>query len=602
MTWTWLRLAWSKIAALVSSRRLDDDFDDELASHLALAEDDARRRGLDADAARRAALRQLGGVTRAMELHRDTRGVPVIDSLRQDLAYASRTLRKTPVFTFVIIASLALGIGANTAVFTLLNAVLLRPLPVPQPEQMVRLTAAPILSYAMYQDLRERQRVFTDMAASSREWQVRLTLDSPSGSGTSGAGAGGVTVADGVTGAVTIDNAPTGFVSANYFPVLGLTPQIGRFFAADEDRLPGSAESQGSVAVLSDGFWTRQFGRDPGVLGRTIYVNRSPCRVIGVAPRGFAGEAVGQTVDVFVPLVPFSSQSYLTERRGQFTRTIARMKPGVTLDQARRAMTPLFHQLLEQQWRDHPVTRPRDNKPARDHAFEVIAAATGVDGDNLRFTFTTPLYIVMAIVAAVLLIACANVANLLLARAAWRRREFSVRLGLGCSRGRLVRQLLTESLLLASLGTISGLLLAYWGSRALHAMADAGPLSLTPDLRVLAFVVSVTLLTGVGFGIAPALRGSRIDVALALNEHGRRGAGGGPRRRVSRTLVMSQIGLSLMLLIGAGLLVRSLYNLRHVDLGFEPEQVVVFHVAHNSRHERSRGGGPDDRRGAPARQ
>jgi putative ABC transport system permease protein len=569
---TWLRVAWSKVAALVRSRRLDDDFDDELASHLALAEDDARRRGLDADAARRAALRQLGGVTRAMELHRDTRGVPVIDSLRQDLAYALRTLRKTPVFTIVVIASLALGIGANTAVFTLLNAVLLRTLPVPQPEQLVRLSAAPILSYAMAQDIRERQQVFTDVFSSSPEWQVRLTI--PPASGSSGA------AASGAAGAITIDNAPTLFVSANYFSVLGLTPRIGRFFTADEDRLPASAESQGSVAVLSEGFWARQFGRDPNVLGRIIQVNRSLCRVVGIAPRGFAGESVGQMVDVWVPLVPFSPNDYLTERRGQFTRSVARLKPGVTLDQARRAMTPLFHQLLEQQWRNDPRTRPRDNKPARDHAFDITPAATGVDGDALRYTFTTPLYIVMAIVGAVLLIACANVANLLLARAAWRRREFSVRLGLGCSRGRLVRQLLTESLLLASVGAASGLLLAYWGSRTLHAMADAGPLALAPDWRVLLFVVTVTMLTGIGFGIAPALRGSRIDVAMALNEHGRRGAGGGPRRRVSRTLVMAQIGLSLMLLIGAGLLVRSLYNLRGVDLGFKPEQVVVFQVAH----------------------
>jgi predicted permease len=567
---TWLRLAWSKLAALVSSRRLDDDFDEELASHLAHAEDDSRRRGLDADAARRAALRQLGGVTRTLELHRDTRGVPVIDSLRQDLGYALRTMRKTPVFTLVIIASLALGIGANTAVFTLLNAVLLRTLPVPRPEQLVQLRAEPILSYAMYQDLRERQQVFSGMLASSREWQVRLTVHSPVGPGTPGG-----------PGPLTIDNAPTAFVSASYFPVLGLTPQIGRFFSDDEDRLPESAESQGSVAVLSDGFWARQFGRDPGVLGRVIDVNRSPCRVIGVAPRGFAGEIVGQTVDVFVPLVPFSPQRYLTERRGQFTRTIARMKPDVTLDQARRAMTPLFQQLLEQQWRSHPETRPRDGKTARDHAFLVTGSPTGIDGNNLRLTFTTPLYIVMGIASLVLLIACANVANLLLARAAWRRRELSVRLGLGCSRGRLVRQLLTESLLLASLGAASGLLLAFWGSRALHAMADAGPLALAPDLRVLAFVVGVAVLTGLGFGIAPALRGSRIDVALALNEHARRGASGGPRRLVSRTLVMAQIGLSLMLLIGAGLLIRSLYNLRHVDLGFEPQQVVVFQVAHN---------------------
>ena len=213
---TMLRLAWEKVRAVFVGNRLDREFEDELASHIEFAVEDARRRGLDPEQARREALRRLGGMQSTRELHRDTRGLPLMDALVQDLSYGVRTLRRTPVFTLVVVASLALGIGANTAVFTIINAVLLRTLPVPDPQQLVRLSASPVLSFAMYQDLRPRQQVFTDILATTREWQVRLEVTGP-------------------TGTSTLDNVPTSFVSTNYFDVLLVRPQIGRFFLAQDD-------------------------------------------------------------------------------------------------------------------------------------------------------------------------------------------------------------------------------------------------------------------------------------------------------------------------------------------------------------------------------
>jgi len=558
---TLFRLAWEKVRAVLSGKRLDRDFEDELASHLELAIEDARRRGLNPEQARREALRRLSGVQGTRELHRDTRGLPLIDAFVQDVSYGVRTLRRTPVFTLVVVASLALGIGANTAVFTIINAVLLRALPVPHPEELVRLGASPVLSFAMYQDLRARQQVFTDILATTREWQVRLTI--PDRAGTS-----------------TLDNVPTAFVTANYFDVLLIRPHVGRFFVEQDDQHPQSAEAEGSVAVISDGLWERQFARDPGVIGRVVHVNRSVCRVIGVAPRGFVGESVGVAVDLWVPVISFSPRNYLEGRGGQFTQSIARLKPGLTIAQAQQAMTLLFRELRQAEWNTYPETRHRTTLESS--AIRVVAASTGLD-NGLRWRFSTPLWITMAIVAAVLLIACANVANLLQARSAWRRGEFSVRLALGCGRRRLVRQLLTESMLLASMGTLAGLGLAYWGTHTLAVMADAGPLDLGPDRTVLAFVVGITLFTGLGFGISPALGGTRADLAAALTQQGRAGTGRHVRRRLSRTLVLVQVALSLALLIGAGLLVRTIYNLGHVDLGFQPEQILMFDVAHNLR-------------------
>jgi predicted permease len=553
-----------RLRSLVRRCRVERELDEEIRYHLEELTRQNMKRGLSPAEARSDALRRFGAVTQIQEDCRDKRRTRWLEDLAGDARYALRTLWKTPAFTAAVLASLALGIGANTAVFTLIHAVILRPLPVPQPEELVEVTASPVFSFAMYRDVCQRQRVFTGIMASSREFPVRLNI--PRG-----------------TESFTLDNIPTTFATANYFSVLKVQPQIGRFFSEEEDQIPESAESQGSVAVLSDALWTRQFGRDPGVLGRVIYVNRSACHVIGVAPRGFTGDVVGIATDVWVPLTPFSPRRYLEGRGGMFTRSLARLKPGVSLEQARAAMHPLYQQLLAAEWAQYPQWKPRNPRPIQEYPMHVRAAEAGLDS-GVRSKFAKPLWIVMAIVAAVLLIACANVGNLLLARSTWRRREFGLRLALGCGRGRLMRQLLTESLMLAAMGAGLGLAISYWGSRSLSLMAGVREIDLGPDVTVLVLLAVVVMLTGIGFGSAPAWRAGRVDLAASLGDQARGSAGRHVRQRLSRTLVVTQVALSLALLIGAGLLIRSIYNLRHLDPGFRPEHVLIFDMAHNPRN------------------
>lgn len=553
---------WEKIKALFSNTRLDREFDDELAGHIELLIDEGVQRGLTRAAARRQAMQRLGGVQNTRELHRETRGVPMIETIVQDLRYALRSLRKTPAFTAVVVASLALGIGANTAVFTLIHAALLRPLPAPHPEELVEVSAAPVFSFAMYRDVAASQQVFTGITASAPD-RVRLTIP-------------------GAAGSATLDNISLGMVTANFFAVLELQPQIGRFFTVEDDRNPESADSEGSVAILSDSLWTRQFGRDPAVLGKLIQVNRSACRIVGVAPRGFTGNSVDYSYDLFVPVTPFSRRDHLEGRGGMFTLSLARLKPGVTIVQARKAMAPVYQRLLAAEWVQYPQWKPRNPKPIQDYRLTVRPAASGL-GSRLRHTYSKPLWIVMAIVAAVLLIACANVANLLLARSTWRRREFSLRLALGCGRGRLIRQLLTESVLLAVMGALAGVAISYRGSQALTLMADAGTLDLRPDATVLAFLAAMAVLTAIGFGLAPAWRAGNVDLSAELTGQARGGTGRHVRQRLNRTLVVTQVALSLALLIGAGLLIRTIYNLRSLDPGFSPEHVVIFDMTHKPR-------------------
>jgi putative ABC transport system permease protein len=557
---------------------LEAAYEDALAAGLSEAEAEARAvqgydwRLLECELSRAEQPLAAQTLQPSLELI-ERKGGTRMESLLQDLRFGVRMLVKNPGFTLIAVLTLALGIGANTAVFTLINALLLRALPVANPHELVVINAGGrgtpgIISFPMYRDLRARQQVFTDILASAGETLVRLII--PNGAGTA-----------------EVDNVRTSQVTANYWPVLGIQPALGRFFTEDEDRIPNSSETAGSVAVLSYSFWERQFGRDPSVLGRTVVVNRRPCQVIGVAPRGFFGERVGSEPDLWAPLISFSPAGWQEARRGQFTREIGRLKPGVSREQAQTAMTLLFQQLVQAERTQVPPENPNRAPAIQDYFIQLEPGATGLSSGLLRQTFTQPLWIIMAIVALVLLIACANVANLQLARAVARQREISVRLALGCGRFRLLRQLLTESLLLSALGTIAGLLIAWWGSRVLLRMVDTGAvqlrLDLSPDARVLLFTVAMMMLTGIGFGLAPAWRASSFDLAAAMKEQAR-GTGGGVRQYLGRTLVVLQVALSLLLLIGAGLLIRSLQNLRQIDLGFRPEQVLLFELAHNPQN------------------
>ncbi len=562
-----------QLLALFRRRTAEAELDEELRYHLEKEIERHIAGGMSPQDARRAAFRGFGGFEQKKEECRDARRLGLVEDLLQDLRYGGRMLWKKPAFTMVAVLTLGLGIGANTAVFTLINALLLRSLPVPSPHEIVAVNALNIkgrtgffgsLSFPMYRDLRARQEVFTDILAARTINPVRLTI--PSG-----------------TGSVDVDNVQTSLVSANYFKVLDVQPFLGRFFSEDDDRNPGSSETAGSLVVLSHSFWERQFGLDPGVLDRVVIVDRSPCRVIGVAPRGFFGEKVGSEPDLWAPLITFSPRNLLESRGFRSIYGIGRLKPGMSREQAQAAMTLLFRQLIQPELTQTPSRTPNRASAIEDFVIRLEPGATGFSFGRLRQTFAKPLWIIMAIVALVLLIACANVANLLFARAVARRREISVRLALGCGRFRLMRQLLTESLMLSVLGTLAGIFIAWWSSHVLLRMVDTEPvplrLDLSPDMHVLLFAAAVMLLTGIGFGLAPAWRASRFDLTSAMNDQ-TRGTGQSVKQYLGRTLVVIQVALSLLLLIGAGLFIRSLNNLNRIDLGFRPEQVLHFQLAH----------------------
>src|SRR5262245_24628465 len=494
------------------------------------------------------------------------------DEMFQDLRFGVRMMLKNKVFTAVAVLTLALGIGANTAVFTLINALVLRSLPVANPDELVIIKASGPgkmgmmgMSYPAYRELRARQEVFTDIAVTDMGAIRRLTI--PANNGT-----------------VELDNIQTSTVSANYWSVLGVQPALGRFFSEEDDRDAGTSETAGSLVVLSYSLWERQFGRDPGVLDRTVILDRSPCRLIGVAPRCFFGDRVGRETDLWVPFVSFSPANSSAGRAMAIITQLARLKPGVSRLQAQAAMTLIYQQLTQAQMERFPPNL-RTLK-IQDFSIQLEPAGTGLSSAGLRETFTQPLWIVMAVVALVLLIACANVANLLLARAVARQREITVRRALGCGRFRLMRQLLTESLLLSALGTVLGFFVAWWGSHLLLRMVDTSDvplrLNISPDAPVLLFTAAVMLLTGIGFGLAPAWRAGKVDLSSAMKDQAR-GTGQRVRQYLGRALVIFQVALSLLLLISAGLLIRSLHNLRQIDIGFRPQNVVLFDLAHNPR-------------------
>ncbi|MBZ5726083.1 MAG: ABC transporter permease [Acidobacteriia bacterium] len=486
-------------------------------------------------------------------------------TLVQDLRYALRTLRKAPLFTSVAVLSLALGIGANTAIFTLIDQLLLQVLPVQHPEELVLLTArgnhygsntgSNAISYPMYQDFRDKNQVFQSMFC---RFDMTLSLTS-----------------EGRTELVTGE-----LVSGNYFPVLGVGAALGRVFTAADDLMQGGHP----LAVLSYGFWKTRFAGDRGVVGRRIVVNGYPLTVVGVSQAGFDGVEPGYAPQIRIPITMKKEMTpgpwySLNERRSRFAQVFGRLKPGITLERAKAGLQPLFHQILAMEVQDQAFARATEHTKQQflKMWMDLLPAAKGRSG--LRRQFSKPLEALMAMVGLVLLIACSNVANLLLARATARQKEVAVRLALGAGRLRLVRQLLAESLLLSALGGALGLGLAVWIDKALVGFLPAGtvPLAIssTPDARVLGFTAAVALLTGLLFGLAPALQATRPELARTLKDEGGAvvgGAGAGLRK----SLVVAQVALSLLLLIGAGLFMQSLKNLRGLNPGFQTENLVTF--------------------------
>jgi predicted permease len=474
-----------------------------------------------------------------------------------DLRDAVRGLRTTPLVSVVAILSLALGIGANTAIFSILDALLLRSLPVHEPERLAMISIGPdntSLTNPIWEQVRARQALFGGAVA----WgSTRFDL----------AQGGQTDFVDGL------------FVSGAFFDVLGVRPSRGRTFTTDDDRRGGG--DQGPAAVISHGFWQRRFGGAADVVGRTLVVQRVPFTIIGVTPPGFFGPTVGRSVDVMLPLgtepLIRGRDSTLDRRSTWWLTALVRLARGQSIEAAAAALAGAQPQIRE-------ATQPLDWRPEEAHhylneAFTLLPAATGTSG--LRARYQKPLQAIMVVVALVLLIACANIANLLLARATARRRELSVRLALGATRARLARQLLAESLLLSGLGALGGLAIAQWGSRVLVRQLSTQTsivfLDLSIDWRVLAFTAAVAISTALIFGTAPALGATRVQPNEALKEQGR-GIAGGSGAGLGNVLVIGQVALSLVLVVAAGLFVRTFATLANRDLGFNRDPVIVASV------------------------
>ena len=550
--------------------RFERELAEEMRFHIEMKARDHESAGMSAADARAAAQRRFGNSTRHQEQAGDMMAIRWIDGALQDARYALRSLRKSPAFTAVAIGSVALGIGATTAVFTLVNAMLIRPLPFPEADRLVVAfqTVSPggILpvdsmpwTYRKYDRLRAMVPGFADVGFSTwDEYNVRRT---------------GV--------AATVEPAErvrAELVTPNLFATLGARPLIGRAIAA-EDSVPAAA---GTVAVLSEPLWRRQFGADPAVIGTTAMLERFPVTIVGVMPASFTG--VRESVEMWVPFTAISALES-PRRREQLERgmgtVVARLKPGVSIASADAQIKVAATTLNEL------FPPPRFGSRKVEWSGGVVGFA-----DARRHPLVRPLLVVLTIaVASLMLIVCANIAGLLLARARAREGEMGVRVALGAGRGRLSRQVLTESMVLAALGAIPGVLLAYGGATVLAQLRPSLPpnyvllrsvdllqgASLAPDWRVLTFVVVLTTLVGVVFGAAPAIAASRTSVAALIKVGGARG--GTTRARGRRALVIAQVALATTLLVGAGLMTRSFRALLHSEIGFQPDNIVKLEAA-----------------------
>jgi predicted permease len=540
--------------------RVEQELSQEVQAYLEMLIEIKIKEGLKPGEARRAALIELGGVEQVKERVREIRMGQTLETIWQDLRYSARMLRKNPTFTLIAVITLALGIGANTAIFSLLDALLLKPLPVKQPEQLVVVNAQvpgparpaySSYSYPVFREMREKNTAFSAMFARSG---LQMSLSG-----------GGQT-----------ERVHGEEVSGNFFSVLGVTPQLGRLLTEEDDQTPGAHP----VAVISYNFWQRRFGADPQIVGQTISLNSYPFTIIGVTPQGFHGVEIGGAPDVRIPILmdgqvrPRPGPPIFEQRGNWWLSMMARLKPGISIEQAQAATDTIFQIAREPDIRRN-TGDTNDDRNFKSLRIYLDSAKTGAS--NLSRQFSQPLIVLMCLVGVVLLIACLNVANLLLARATTRQKEIAVRLALGAGRFRLVRQLLTEGFLLSALGGSLGLLFARWGTDILLGFLPQGrTLEIKPDLRMLGFTIGVTLLSGLLFGLAPALQATRANLIPALKNETVVVSGGGRRWELGRLLVILQVALSLVLLVGAGLFARSLRNLMTVDIGYNTDQVVTM--------------------------
>ncbi len=553
--------------------RIESDMDAEMRFHLEAFIGDLIRKGVEPGEAARKARLEFGGLEARKEECRESLGLRLWDELRADLRFGWRALARNPAFTAVAVVSLGLGIGVNTAIFSLVEEALLTTLAVPHPEELRLLKwisgpnpvvhhiwgdfsrtgtgqqTSSSFSYPVYRQLRRENTVFQDLFAFKDASRLTAVIDGH---------------AELVTGQ---------FLSGNAYQTLGARTAVGRSIAPSDD-----AESvTAPVVVIGDAFWTRRFGRSLAVLGSTIEVNGTPLTVVGVNSPRFTGLKAGNSPDVFIPLtlrprlIPQYGGAHLDDPDHWWLVIMGRLRPGVSEAAARAALDVAL---------THAVNATMT--PAKSSAMPHIELSTGSRGlDHLRADFSQPMYVLMSLSGLVLLIACANLANLLLARSAAREREIGVRMALGAGRARIVRQVLTESLLLAAFGGVAGLAMGYAGRHVIPGLLETpwvpGSIEGRFDWGVLAFAFAITLVTGFLFGLAPAWRCTRKDLNAGLTT-ARRTAGGRSQTFSGRAIVVFQVSLSSLLLIGAGLFIRTLINLESAGIGFQPQRILLFEI------------------------
>jgi len=603
----WKAYVRENLAPLRLEAEREIEIVDEMAQHLEAIYDDARTDGAGEDEAfsRAAAhikdwrllecelvrskrpiaaawINRRPNAASQIEPGRTRLGGVAMGSLVQDLRYGVRMMLKNRAFTAVAAVSLALGIGANTAIFSLVDAVLLKPLPVKNPEQLVLLdwqsglnvmpqsingnfrknrttgqAGSTSFSYATFNYMRDHAETLSDVFAFAEIEQLNVNIDGQS------------------------EVAGGQFVSGGYYSGLGVQPVLGRTLTSDDDQAAADP-----VAVISHRYWERRFGLNPEAIGKNITVNGIGFTIAGVTPRGFQGTLqVGSSPDYTISMAmepQINAEDSMSRDHGSWwVQVIGRLKPGATAEQTRASLEGIFQQSAIEESKLAKTAAPTTENQEPD--LPNLRVGSGSQGlTEMRRSYAEPLSILIAVVGLVLLIACANVANLLLARGATRQREMAVRLALGAGRWRLIRQMLTESVLLSLLGGALGVVFANWGKDLLVTLRPWGgqalELDLRLDLRVLAFTAAVSVLTGILFGIAPALRGTRVDLTPSLKDNARTVIGGS-RFGLSKALIIAQVALSLVLLIGAGLFVRTLQNLNKVDAGFNANNVLLFRVS-----------------------